>query len=264
MSHFDSAPPADYPAAVESLTRHVLDSLRGMTGVSGLAAHVAQAADLKSALAAVRVLGPDVFAPAVLVSASFDADDREVVAEALRVFPPAPEDAPETACLGWATATLLTRFGGETVAVPDMAQCVPVDGADGAPAAPDAADTAADAAGDPAGEARWRAWSLAMARLAPLALPGMPGAANEQARGRTLALNRGVVRSMLRRDYPTAARLARWAALARHRDLPQALDVTRVVTHLELCGADGTRTLLNTAIARLFLTARQERENRTP
>lgn len=269
MSHLDSAPSVDYPAAVESLTRHILDSLQGMRKSTGLADHVAQATDVKAALAAVRVLGPDVFAPAVLASASFGTDDREVVAEALRVFPPAPEDTPETACLGQAMAGLLARFGGESTVVPGVpeSRCVPVGSAGGLPAARGAAVTTVTTV---AADGDWRAWTRSMARLAPLALPGVAGPAHEQARTRTLALNRGVVRSMLRRDYPTAARLVRWAALAHDHDgdgdrdraadhdRPSSLDITSVVTHLELFGAGGTRASLNTGIARLLVTGQQK------
>lgn len=252
MSHLDSVSPVAYPAAVESLTEHVLDVLRGTREHSGLAVHVAQATDTQAALAAVRVLGPDVFAPALLVSASFGTDDAEVVAEALRVFPPTPEDPPDTAGLGWAMSVLLARFSGGGAAMPDLAMCSPPGAAGGVPAA----------RGGAAGEsgAHWRDWSRSMARLAPLALPGLAGPVHEQAALGSLALSRGVVRSMLRRDHPTSARLIRWTALLRRRDLPAVLDLAPLVAHLELCGADGTRTALNTVIARLLITGRRESE----
>ncbi|WP_449343671.1 hypothetical protein [Streptomyces polygonati] len=239
------------------MTGHVLRALRGTAEHSGLAVHVAQAADTKAALAAVRVLGPDVFAPALLASAPFGPDDQEVVAEALRVFPPSPEDAPETAGLGWATGTLLARFGGEVLAVRDLRDVAGYEPAGAAERVPAARDT-----GPVASCAHWRDWSRSMARLAPLALPGLEGPAHQQARRRTLALSRGVVRSMLRRDYPTAARLIRWAALARGGDLPASLDIATLVTHLELCGAGGSRTALNTTIARLLLSEQPEPEER--
>ncbi|MEV6424546.1 hypothetical protein [Streptomyces sp. NPDC051662] len=237
MSHAGFAPPADYAAAVDSLAGHVLDALRNVRNPPGLAVHVARAADTQAALAAVRVLGPDVFAPALLTGIPFGPADRQVVAEALRVFPPSPDDPPEAIRLGRATAALLARFDGTGAAVPDAHDL-----------------SAAETDGD------WCTWARWMARLSPLALPDLAGPVSEQAARRTLDLNRGLTRSMLRRDYPTAARLARWVALAPSAVAVPGMDIAAVVTHLELCGATGVRTLVNTAIARLLIAGGQERK----
>ncbi|MFE4371749.1 hypothetical protein ACFRMN_26635 [Streptomyces sp. NPDC056835] len=270
MSHAGFAPSADYAAAVDSLAGQILDALRNVKHVQGLAVHVARAADTHAALAAVRVLGPDVFAPALLTGIPFGPADREVVAEALRVFPLSPDDPPEAVLLGRATATLLARCEGTSAAVPDrgaarpgpVAGSGPVEAADGVTAASDLSvrDLSVRDLSVVETEGDWRAWAQWMARLSPLALPDLAGPVSERAADRTLDLSRGLTRSMLRRDYPTAARLARWIALAPGEVAVPGMDIAAVVTHLELCGATGVRTVVNTAIARLLIAEHQQRK----
>jgi hypothetical protein len=240
MSQTDSVPSAEYGAAVESLAVRLLAALRGTGDFPGLAAHVDGAADTKAALAAVRVLGPDVFAPALLASVRFGPDDRDVVHESLSVFPSAPDDPPEVACLTQATTALLIRFGAGATGIPEPAE------GDAAPALPEIT--------------HWRAWAQRIALLAPMALPGLDGPVVRDAGNRGLALKRGLVRAMLRRDYPTVARLTRWAALVQSRQgaLP-GLDIEPVVEHLELCGAVGARTVLDTEIAARLISGRGAR-----
>ncbi|MYS23349.1 MULTISPECIES: hypothetical protein [unclassified Streptomyces] len=243
---------------MDSLAGHVLAALRSAQDPPGLAAHVAQAADTRAALAAVRVLGPDVFAPALLAGAPFGPADREVVAEALRVFPLSAGDPPEAVRLGRATAALLARCGGDAP-VPGPSAAGPDPGAAGPDpnaAGPDL--SAAATTGD------WQTWVRWMARLSPLALPGLNGPVREQAARRTLDLSRGLARSMLRRDHPTAARLARWVALAPRSVAVPGMDIAAVVTHLELCGATGARTVMNTAVARLLLAGDREPKEHGP
>ncbi|MFF8958206.1 hypothetical protein [Streptomyces sp. NPDC014894] len=232
---------------MESLAGRVLRALRGAEDSPGLAVHVQDTLDTKAALAAVRVLGPDVFAPALLASVPFSPTDREVVAEALRVFPPAPDDPPEAARLGRATLSLLSQCGDGTVITLETPRRTPP--AQGAA---------------PSEEPHWRAWTQEMARLSPLALPGVRGDVTEQAERRLLDLYRGMTRSMLRRDYPTAARLARWVALADRGDGARpGMDIETVVTHLELCGAVGARTIVDTTIAGRIIAGRQNRKGRS-
>ncbi|MEO3978527.1 hypothetical protein [Streptomyces sp. CAU 1734] len=240
MSQSDSVPSAEYGAAVESLAVRLLAALRGTGDFPGLAAHVDSAADTKAALAAVRVLGPDVFAPALLASVRFGPDDRDVVYEALSVFPSAPDDPPEVACLAQATTALLIRYGAGAAGIPDPAS------GESAPVLPEIS--------------HWRAWAQRIARLSPMALPGIESPVITDAGLRVLALKRGLARSMLRRDYPTAARLARWAALVQSREgaLP-GIDIEPVVEHLELCGAVGARTVLDTEIAARLIAGRGAR-----
>ncbi|GGZ29175.1 hypothetical protein GCM10010387_23120 [Streptomyces inusitatus] len=262
MSHTDSAPSAEYGAAVESLAGRVLLAVSGGEESPDLAAHLRKALDTKAALAAVRVLGPDVFAPALLASVPSSPTDREVVAEALRVFPSAPGDPPEVAWLDRATLALLARPDNGTIGT--IGTVVAVDSA--ADGASESSSESASGGAEPAPEERhWRPWAQGMARLSPLALPGVRGEAAEQASRRVLDLYRGLTRSMLRRDYPTTARLARWGALAEGAGtaaLP-GMDIETVVRHLELCGAVGARTVLDTTIAGRIVAARQNPKERS-
>jgi hypothetical protein len=88
-----------------------------------------------------------------------------------------------------------------------------------------------------------------LAALAPLALPGLGDPFKVSVRRRSHDVARGVVRAMLRRDHPTAARLARWLALAEHHGGAAVLDLLAVLDHLDL-EATEARTALDTAIAR--------------
>ncbi|WP_202917882.1 hypothetical protein [Streptomyces taklimakanensis] len=246
MPNPDASPRTEYAAAVESLADRVLGALRGAEDAVVVARQVDRALDPKAALAAVRVLGPDVFAPALLVGAPFGPDDAQAVTESFRVFPPAPDATPETAWRDRTTAHLLARYGGDSPEEVSAALGVPgetalldaVDAVDADPADPSGANTA------------WRAWSSRMAQLSPLALPDVDGPVQTAALRRTLALARGTTRAMLRRDYPTAARLARWLALASHRGARPETDVAAVVRHIELHDGSGARTALDTEIAR--------------
>ncbi|NDZ85813.1 hypothetical protein G3I23_09550, partial [Streptomyces sp. SID10115] len=67
-----------------------------------------------------------------------------------------------------------------------------------------------------------------------------------------LALARGVTRATLRRDFPTAARIARWLVLLHTEGVPVPLDPAPLVEHLGLYGA-GPRLALDVAIARRLL-----------
>ncbi len=212
-----------------------------------MAHHVDGAPDPKAALAAVRVLGPDVFAPVLLGTGSFGPADVRVVTESFRIFPPAPDATPEAVWRDWTTSRLLVRYGGDDLlGAPEPRSLTDGDG-DG------------DGDDDEQADSPWRAWSLRMARLSPLALPGIDGPVHEAADRRCRALARGATRAMLRRDYPIAACLARWLACARLRGTRPDLDVAAMVRHIELHGVGGARTALDTAIARRML----ERADRT-
>ncbi|RKN40157.1 hypothetical protein D7294_19405 [Streptomyces hoynatensis] len=214
------------------MARHVLGALKGTQEPPGPGAFLAGAADTKAALAAVRVLGPDVFAPLLLTGAPFGAADRDAVTEAFRVFPPLPQDGEEVAWRDHAAATLLARHGGEP---------------------PGAAPPPVRVASRP-----WREGARTLARLAPLTLPGLPGPFTEPPAAHLLTACRGLARSLLRRDHTTAARLARWAALA-GRGARRPLDVATALRHLELCGGSGARVALDIEIARRLLAGREGR-----
>lgn len=236
MSHPDaSARAARYARGVEHLTDRVLRALHSPTGLVVSQGWESDPRDPKTVLAAVRVVGPDLFAPALLAGAPFAPDDRAAVEEAFRVFPPAPGDAPEVALRDRATLALLARHGGSP---PVPAMRVPV---------PEELD---------AGWREWREWSARMARLSPLALPGLDTRVHDQADRRVRCLSRGTTRAMLRRDHPTAARLARWLALSQSRGVAPDMDVGAVLGLLEVCGGSA-RTALDLAIARFFMLRRE-------
>jgi hypothetical protein len=248
MPNPDVSPRAAYASAVESLANRVLGALRGAGDAAVVAAQVEDAPDPKAALAAVRVLGPDVFAPALLAGGTFEPADARAVADSFRIFPPDPGAAPDAAWRDWTTVRLLARFGDPLGASPG-----------GAPedtlgvSEPAAFEEETDPDGPDGPVPSWRARSLRLAGLHPLALPDVDGPVHEAALRRLRDLSRGTSRAMLRRDYPTAARLARWLAWAVHRGTRPELDTAAVVRHLELHCGSGGRTALDIAVARRLL-----------
>ncbi|MDG9702783.1 hypothetical protein [Streptomyces sp. DH37] len=246
MPNPDVSPRAAYASAVESLANRVLGALRGAEDAAVVAAQVEDAPDPKAALAAVRVLGPDVFAPALLAGRAFGPADARAVADSFRIFPPDPGAAPDAAWRDWTTVRLLARFGDapeDTLGVPEPAAFEEAAEPDG-PNSTDGTDGPVPS---------WRTRSLRMAGLHPLALPDVDGPVHEAALRRLRDLSRGTSRAMLRRDYPTAARLARWLAWAVHRGTRPELDAAAVVRHLELHCGSGGRTALDIAVARHLL-----------
>ncbi|MFW6690637.1 hypothetical protein [Streptomyces sp. MAR4 CNX-425] len=234
---------ADYAEAVEQLAGRVLGVLRDtqapLPAVSGT-----DRPDT-AALAAVRVLGPDLFAPALFGRQPLPQADRETLGSALRVFPPGPEDSAEARWRDRTTAALLAHGTGPG---PDHSTAdLPGTAGAGAVVVAGTVDDEEDA------ELPWRQRAQRMARLAPLALPEVDGPFQQRACRHVRALSQGTTRSLLRRDYPTAARLVRWLALARSRGAASALDVPAVLDHLRLWGGGGARTALDLAIARRLL-----------
>jgi hypothetical protein len=269
---------AAYAASAAELSRRTLDALTGVGGAAVAAAHVEAAADRTAALAALRVVGADTFAPHLLAGAPLTDADAVAFDHCFALFPPAAEQAPPPPAgpeapwvIGWrdwATATLRGLLpGGAAVAAVPRPQ--------------------------PAGaspEADWNRWSVLMGQLCSLALPGLDGPVHAAARNAPLALARGATRAVLRRDYPTAARIARWLAWLRFDGAepsagdgraepaaarengareshawesgraassrePLPLDPAPLVEHLALTGGGELRLALDTAIARLLLAA---------
>ncbi|MFJ8859050.1 hypothetical protein ACIRD8_11500 [Streptomyces sp. NPDC102451] len=223
-----------FAEAADALAGSVLGALDGTGDAVQLARYADDAPDTLAALAAVRVLGADVFSPHLLAGHPFPAQDAVVVAKAFDAFP--TSDAPEEAAVALrdhATAVLLARISGD-----DTLRAV----------APAPADEAA-----PAPTADWSAWSVRMAQLAPLATLGLDGPVHEAARRGALSLSRGVSRSILRRDFPTAVRLVRWLAWLRYDGTELLLDPDVAAEHVWLVGGAGPRAALDLAIARHFL-----------
>ncbi|RDG35150.1 hypothetical protein [Streptomyces corynorhini] len=231
-----------YQASAAGLARRTLGALLGAGSTAMVAEHVERAADPGAALAAVRIIGADAFAPALLAGAALHARDAEAVRVALTALPasdhtpPAPPAGPEAAWLmawrDWGTVTLLTVLTGRDT--------------DGVTAARPTAPTAGGDGAD------WASWSVRMGQLCTLALPGLDGPVHEAARGAPLGLARGATRATLRRDYPTAARIVRWLAWLRAEGVALPLDPAPLVEHIAQMAA-GDRTALDTAIARRLL-----------
>ncbi|TDD94640.1 hypothetical protein [Actinomadura rubrisoli] len=198
-----------------------------------LAAFVDGAPQEEAALAAVRVLGPDALAPALLAGVSPSGVDRVVLTRALAAHPTAVADRLDVRCLSQATSVLCA---GE--AVTDVGA---------------AADWARAAAGWD-----WITLSRHLAWLAPMAWPRLCDAVGETVRARSVDVGRGLARAMLRRDYPTAARLVRWSALACCLGADPGLDTGAVTHHVDLCGGASPRTALHTELARCLAPAAAE------
>ncbi|MFI5756262.1 hypothetical protein [Streptomyces sp. NPDC051569] len=213
-----------------------------------VADHVENARDPGAALAAIRILGADTFAPALLTGAAFPPQDAEAVALAFTSAPPSREmpEPPPTGAEGpwvmawrdWATVTLLTLL---------------TEGANGELTAPRLPEPP-PGAGHRDGGTGWAAWSVMMGQLSTLALPGLDGPVHDAARAAPLGLARGASRAVLRGDYPTAARITRWLAWLHADGVRLRLDPAPLVEHLGLM-AEGDRLALDTAIARHLITA---------
>lgn len=226
-----------FAAAADALAARVLGALDGTGGAVQLARYVDDAPDALAALAAVRVLGADVFSPHLLVDQPFRTQDAATVAKAFDAFP--PNDTSHEATIArrdHATAVLLARFSGD-----DTLRTL-------APAPADDAELTESSG--------WSGWCVRMAQLAPLATLGLDGPVHEAARGGILPLCRGVSRSILRRDFPTAVRLVRWLAWLRHEGVELPLDPGLAGEHVLLVGGPGPRGALDLAIARHLLERR--------
>ncbi|MFE6402597.1 hypothetical protein [Streptomyces alboflavus] len=257
-----------YAASAADLAVRALDALRGIGGTAMVAEHVERADDPKAALAAIRVVGADAFAPYLLADAVFHPQDAAAVTQSFALFPP-PVTTPDPPPAGaaepwlvawrdWAMATLLARLtdaepGGALAPRPTGAPVLtdadqPQGGGDtdgrgpGTRAPDDSGRTDTD----------WQRWSVRMGQLSPLALPGLEGPVHTAARAAPLALARGATRAVLRRDFPTAARITRWLALLAAEGARIPLDPVPLLEHLRLHGG-GPRLALDVAIARRLL-----------
>ncbi|MFD7968713.1 hypothetical protein [Streptomyces clavifer] len=225
---------SEFAAATDALAVSVLGALDGTGDAVQLARYVDDASDTLAALAAVRVLGADALSSHLLVGDPFEAQDAAVVAKAFDSFPASDVLEERTvARRDWATAQLLARLAGD-----DTLRAVAAPPADEA----ELADTV-----------HWQAWCVRMAQLAPLATLVLDGPVHDAARGGVLALSRGMSRSILRRDFPTAVRLIRWLAWLHDDGTPLPLDPALAAEHVSLLGGAGPRTALDLAIACHFL-----------
>ncbi|MFD9684257.1 hypothetical protein ACFXPX_31290 [Kitasatospora sp. NPDC059146] len=219
-----------YAAAVEQVAGRTLDALRNGDGAAAIVDP--DTAATRPLLAAVRVLGADLFAPQLFTGTEPDGPTAALLSEGRRAFPaPAPASPEAELVIGWqdwAAGQLLARTPYGTA------------GAQPAPLP------------DPAAMG-WQAWSVRMAQLSALALPGLDGPVHETARTNTSALARGTVRAMLRRDLTTAARLTRWLARAAADGHPSRLELEPVLERIRLAGDGSARTGLELEAARRLL-----------
>lgn len=214
--------------AATALTVRVIGALDG-GGEVGLADHVGQCADLTTALGAVRLVGADLFAPHLLDNRPVDPRDADVVADSFEVFPPVGEPTSQEqrvrAWRDWATCRVLARLTGrgEPVPPPDTGLL------------------------DEAGS--WPRWSVRVAQLSTMALPGVGGPLVASMVRDAPQLAQGATRAVLRRDYPTAARLTRWVARLAGMGVEVPLDPVLLTEHIRLQGGTEPRVMLDLAIA---------------
>ncbi|MER6360851.1 hypothetical protein [Kitasatospora sp. NPDC001527] len=259
----------EYAAAVERVAGRVLDALRGAGDPAAPArpsapdptrpTHPTPSAPVtpstpsapegplldegplpKASLAAVRVLGPDLFAAPLLAGLPPDGPTADAAAEALDTFPMAessPAHGATTAHPAPLDAALANAWRDRATA-----RLVELAGRPAPVAGPEPACLPEPTAGD------WPRWSVAMARLSALALPRLDGPVHDLARRHSLTLARGVTRSMLRRDYRTAARLARWLAWTEANGGPAHLDLGPVLDRIRAVGDGSTRMWLELSI----------------
>ena len=239
----------EFAAAADWMADRLLGTLSGAEGV-GLPVDAAPGGPRpRAVLAALRLLGPDTFAPSLLTGEPMAPDTVAAVADACRMFRPAGDAAPagggaargpaddDALVVGWrdwATARLLAAAGHE----------IPVPRPGAVPAV---------------GTSGWQAWSVRMAQLCGLALPGLDSPVHDLARRESLALARGATRSALRKDIRVAVRLARWLAWLQGSGTPVLLEVEPLLDHIQLTGGGGPRTALDLAIARRLLASGEPR-----
>ncbi|MBC3993822.1 hypothetical protein H8N00_34110, partial [Streptomyces sp. AC563] len=77
-----------YAESAADLARRVLGALKGAGGTALVAEHVERADDPKAALAALRVVGADTFAPFLLGDSVFHPQDAAAFATSFTIFPP--------------------------------------------------------------------------------------------------------------------------------------------------------------------------------
>lgn len=215
--------------SVQALTERVIRAVRGPDHTYSVATFADSVADEPLALAAIRVVGVDALAPYLLGRGRPGERDLRVVGRCLDAA--GRDDAPQSA------RTLVRRLR-------DRATRQALDRLCGLPPGP--GEPVSSAPLDAVHAQGWPQWSVVMSQLAPLTLCPVELAVHEHARRHAADLERGVVRCLLRRDHPTATRLARWLTLP---GMPCRLDLPAILRHLGFYLTGGTRAALDLAIA---------------
>ena len=237
---------AVYAAAVQTLAGSVVRALTGEDDNFQLAKQL-PVGDGNAGLAAVRVLGPDMLAPFVLGNHRLRPDDAAVIAASLRMFPMSALGAdkednlekrssykstiPIQSLRDWATGQMMTRLGISDFVVPYPVQAVSGVGRDRG----------------------WVNWVRVLTQLSPLALLGLDCPIHAGARRYRLDVARGVTRAMLRRDYLTAARLARWYTAGDDIPMDPSFPMESAWRQMEFVAKPDTRLLLEVTVARCWL-----------
>ncbi|MEV6963043.1 hypothetical protein AB0M97_28550 [Streptomyces sp. NPDC051207] len=195
---------SEYALAAERMANRVLDALTGAGGTVVWRDPLAL-----PELAAVRILGVDLYAPQLLHAQPPDARTAQVMKESYLAFPLA--DPPPDAVRSWREWSIRTMSSRAGVVLPGRDTGTPRE----LPA-----------------RSTWQQWSLSMAQLASLAVPGLESPLHGEVRENPLMLGRGASRAMLRRDYRTAARLTRWLAWLHHVQVPVPLEIGALVVRL--------------------------------
>ncbi|SES33142.1 hypothetical protein SAMN05216188_1347 [Lentzea xinjiangensis] len=212
------------------LAGRVLGALRDGSAAD-LADFLDSCVDATAGLAAVRLVGADVFLPHLVLDRPLGTRDADVVVASFEILPsvtaPATAEQRVMAWHDWSTARLLAGLTGAVpVATPEDPAAVlgPVE--------------------------QWARWSVAVAQLSSSAHPGATGPVVDAVAAQPLALCRGVVRSVLRRDFATASRLTRWICLLHATGVGLPLDPVLLLAHVESRAGAEPRRLLDLAAAR--------------
>ncbi|MFI9005864.1 hypothetical protein ACIGNX_01360 [Actinosynnema sp. NPDC053489] len=219
-----------FSSAVQHLADDVVRALSGADHAFSLSDHIGHGAHRTAGLAAVWVLGADALAPFVVNRLPFTSADGEVLLTAARLFGDRPGDR-ETPLHGlrrWALDQASFLVGGPRLPLSDRP---------GALAAHE-------------GGRDWPVWSARMAELAFLVLPRLPNPLHAQVATGRLDLARGLTQAILRQDWFTAARLARW--LAAVPPLP-GLNLDSALERVQLWDGHDAHARLHLAVARVLL-----------
>lgn len=218
------------PDAVQELATAVVSALRG-DDRRGAWAGPASGPDDPLTVAAVRVLGADVLAPAVLRGRPSAVVAPSSVEQACAAYAPAPGSTPVTVWSHWGLSEALRRTAGTHEA--------------GGPTAgqPDAAWVR---------ELPWQGMTHHLAQLAALAVPG-DTALHAAVAGRPVDLARGFVRAVRRRDWLQAAGAGRWLTLT--PGVPPSLGLGPGLEFVARMGGEDARVALHVCAARLIAGA---------
>ncbi len=205
------------------------------------------------ALGAVRLLGADVLAPYLLNQHTLPPEETDAIGLALTALPPVdppPPTPPEGPEPPWVRAWIDWGLISVLASVSALKTVPPV------PPGPPRCDDGEShyhpptVDGHPNGQPweGWAPWSQRMGNLASLALPGLDGPVHDAARSGALGLARGATRALLRRDFPSAARITRWLAWLSADGVALPLDPVPLIQHIGLLAA-GHRVELDIALA---------------